>query len=307
MEVLTHGSTIYFALISGILFSLVLRKKGYHHFFKNKVKNVLAPYVISSIFYSLIMWKIIGFSPITDQATVYDIVYVFIYQILTGTAFFHLWYIPILLIMFVLTPLIARFLDTKNKLFVSLLILLPLLISRVWPEFSYTTLIYFIGSYSIGVLIGSHFEALDEWISMRKNILVFTILSLSITYYFLLMFDIKNVEVGILLTNAQESIIYLIRISTALIMLYFLKRLVTEVPSWVNTLANYSFAIYFLHMGFILALTFISKDSAVHPSGVFQTFIFGLSVFTLSLFLSITLTYGIKKMTGRHSRLLIGA
>ncbi len=40
-ETLGRGGTIYFALISGLLFSLVLSNKGWSHFFKSKVLNVL--------------------------------------------------------------------------------------------------------------------------------------------------------------------------------------------------------------------------------------------------------------------------
>ena len=44
-ELLFHNSTIYFAVISGMLFTAVLKQKGYKAFFINKFKYVFLPYV----------------------------------------------------------------------------------------------------------------------------------------------------------------------------------------------------------------------------------------------------------------------
>jgi surface polysaccharide O-acyltransferase-like enzyme len=58
-ELLFHNSTIYFAVISGILFSVVLKSKGYKRFYSNKFKNVLLPYLFLTLFFSI-------FKPVFD-------------------------------------------------------------------------------------------------------------------------------------------------------------------------------------------------------------------------------------------------
>lgn len=44
-ETLFHDSTIYFALISGLLFSAILRLRGYQDFYPSKAMYVLLPYI----------------------------------------------------------------------------------------------------------------------------------------------------------------------------------------------------------------------------------------------------------------------
>jgi peptidoglycan/LPS O-acetylase OafA/YrhL len=53
-ETLFHNATIYFAVISGLLFSLVLKKYSWKKFYLGKVKNVLVPYIFFSILYAFI-------------------------------------------------------------------------------------------------------------------------------------------------------------------------------------------------------------------------------------------------------------
>ncbi len=50
---LFHNSTIYFAVISGILFSVVLKSKGYKRFYSSKLKNVLLPYLFLTLLFSI--------------------------------------------------------------------------------------------------------------------------------------------------------------------------------------------------------------------------------------------------------------
>ena len=48
-ETLFHDSTLYFALISGLLFSLVLQPRGWTAFFKSKLHHVIAPYIVMTM------------------------------------------------------------------------------------------------------------------------------------------------------------------------------------------------------------------------------------------------------------------
>ncbi|MEM8895835.1 MAG: hypothetical protein AAGC88_14735 [Bacteroidota bacterium] len=44
-HVLFGGSTLYFSVISGLLFTAILKSRGYPKFYRNKVRNVIFPYV----------------------------------------------------------------------------------------------------------------------------------------------------------------------------------------------------------------------------------------------------------------------
>jgi surface polysaccharide O-acyltransferase-like enzyme len=59
-EMLLHDSTIYFALISGMLFSSILRSRGYHRFYRSKILNVLFPYTFCTLVFSAVRWNTSG-------------------------------------------------------------------------------------------------------------------------------------------------------------------------------------------------------------------------------------------------------
>ena len=50
-ESLFHDSTIYFALISGLLFS-ALQSRGWSAFCSNKLANVISPYVVMTLLFT---------------------------------------------------------------------------------------------------------------------------------------------------------------------------------------------------------------------------------------------------------------
>ena len=51
-ETLFHDSTVCFALISGLLFSLVLQSRGWSAFWSNKLANVISPYVVMTLLFT---------------------------------------------------------------------------------------------------------------------------------------------------------------------------------------------------------------------------------------------------------------
>ena len=55
IETLFHDSTVYFALISGLLFSLVLQSRGWPAFWSNKLVNVISPYVVMTLLFTCLL------------------------------------------------------------------------------------------------------------------------------------------------------------------------------------------------------------------------------------------------------------
>ena len=103
-ELMFHNSTIYFALISGLLFSAILKKKGYAKFFSSKFKYVVLPYVFFTLLYTIFDNKVEEFFAYQTSFKNYviDLPRNFMY----GKAMFVLWYIPVLLFLYLITPLL---------------------------------------------------------------------------------------------------------------------------------------------------------------------------------------------------------
>lgn len=299
--ILLHDSTLYFTFISGILFPIVLKAKGYAKFYESKFKFVFLPY----LFFTLLFTIISPFSPEATGDTVivrfFSFLGNFSINLLTGKALWIYWYIPILLVLYALTPILEKFPTTREgKVISGIIILLPLIASRVWPEVSWTNYVYFLGAYLLGLIVGQNYDKTLELIS-RYWILLLIVAILTTAQFFVLPNPIKY---GFI--NLNESYWYVQKIAMAGLALLWFERNIKTVPKWLDVLARYAFAIYFLHMVFIM-LYFGAFDALGLDLGDTLTL-------TISLIVSYPIVIGscvgfifiMKKIFGKYSRSLIG-
>lgn len=306
IETLFHGSTVYFAMISGILFSLVLKDKSYKSFMKTKFKNVYVPFILISLVYASI-WIAMGMVNPPEELSMWQLIAGFSFFLLTGHMSGHLWYIPVIMILFALTPLLNRAVESKQRLWFVLLLMLPLVVSRVWPNFHPGTVVYFIGPYMLGLYIGNNVNEINSWISERFSYLVSIFVIFTAIYFMLIFNDIKYVNWGAYDINSQETVTYILRMSVALLMLKLFYDHVTSVPKVIDLLARYSFAVYFIHVAFIMLMIGLAKQFEMVPESALAMFFFGLITLIVSVVMSIAVSWVIKQLTGRYSRLFIGA
>lgn len=210
-EVLFHDSTIFFALISGILFSLILAQRGWLAFYQNKLLNVFLPYLFFSCLFTWFNWGAEG------QFIVYnDGFYAFIGEVytnlLSGNAIFVFWYIPVLLILYLSTPIIMKIIQTpSSKWLLASLILLPLFASRSWPDITWQNYAYFIGVYTVGLLVGTHYtyvtQKIFQHIKALGIIAIVTTLLLGGLFYY----EVEKWQ----FISLRESIFYIQKITIA--------------------------------------------------------------------------------------------
>ena len=112
-EVLFHDNTLYFAVISGLLFSSILFKKGYRHFYVNKLKYVVTPYVLITAVVAV--FKTL---PPSQESTEPVILLYFnnlFRDLLYGKANPLFWYMPVLFFLYLATPLLNYFMHLHWK------------------------------------------------------------------------------------------------------------------------------------------------------------------------------------------------
>ncbi|WP_448212938.1 acyltransferase family protein [Colwellia sp. MEBiC06753] len=302
-ETLFHDGTIIFALISGLLFSLVLEQKGWQRFFINKMKYVLSPYIVISFVYGLIQWKLmfVGFYDITPNNFA-GYLSATLNNIPQGLAGFHLWYIPVLLIIFIATPLLSL-LISRRSILIALILLAPLVCSRVWPMFSWSTVVYFLGPYTLGMLIGGNLHQSLAHIRRYRSLLFVIFIITSAFLIFLYQIEIKVLgEVSLL-----ESGFYLQKLALALLLLDGVYLLEHKIPQWVDSIGNYSFAIYFIHPALLLYLVGILKEQQLLTNNPWLVIILGTLFLGCGLFGTLVISKLIKKLCGKYTRYLIGA
>jgi surface polysaccharide O-acyltransferase-like enzyme len=130
------NATIYFALISGILFTLVLRVRGWKSFYFSKLVNILLPYALFTILFSYLDWTVTyskGPQLAVFNGNFRQFAETVSANIISGGAALQFWYIPVLMILFVATPLLDLVMRSKWLLLVSLpLLIVPLFLGPLW-------------------------------------------------------------------------------------------------------------------------------------------------------------------------------
>lgn len=307
-EVFYHDSTLYFAIISGILFSHVLKPRGYFKFYKSKLKHIVLPYLFFTVVLTLIKFNFSQFSNFQDgmPSVVSKIWMNFVF----GKANFALWYIPILIALFLVTP-VLEFLQKRNSLTKKgffLLMILPLFISRVQNLTAYNvsleTIIYFTGAYAFGMYLGEDLNhKLKRLKTYQFQIVLLGFMSSACLFY-LYNYDLD--AFGML--TLKETVFYIQKISFAIIFILWFKSLEDKQPHWLSPVASDSFSIYFIHgslLYFLLPwiLDFLKPITLQSLKVVVLALILGSLVMVLSM-LMVAIS---KKLFGKYSRMIVGA
>ncbi|MDF2176735.1 acyltransferase [Aliiglaciecola sp. CAU 1673] len=301
-ETLFHDATLFFTLISGLLFSQILSGKPWHSFFISKVVNVLLPYLVISLILTGIYWpyaleyaqgqgKDIAFLPVLGS------------NLLLGQASIHLWYIPVLMVLFALTPLLV-WLHKRVRWAFWLFSLSPLVISRSpFPDFiQLQTFVFFAGAYALGMGIGLHYLKVQRYVTRYWLSMLLICLAISVTLFLLYQWEYPTGG----LFSVYQTLFYGQKALAALLVLALFCRVEARLPQWLMTLGTYSFAIYFLHVTFIGFVIMASADwYSSHREGAW-TLVLGSANLLAGILGSILLAKILQKLLGRHSRKLIG-
>lgn len=305
-EVLFHGFTILFALISGCLFSLVLAQKGWRRFFTTKILYVLLPYVLFSALFTWVHWGFDGLGRQVFDQGIGDYFLTLFKNLYTGEALFTFWYLPVLLSLYLSTPLIYALICSKNygsKIIVAILLLMPLLVSRSWPDNGIHNYIYFVGAYTLGLLTGQHYQKALTLVTQYWVMIAGVAIALSLALMWLQTNQVDKFGA----VSLRESLHYLHKICFAALLFAVFERNIKSLPKWVDHLGKATFSIYFIH-GFLL----FEGVSALAQLGVKMPSVYIILLYTClavitQLIICMLIVYLARKLLGRYSKMIVGA
>lgn len=301
-ETAFRDSTVYFALISGLLFSRVLHARGWSAFARSKLLNVVAPYTVLTLFFSWLGHDA-SYRLSLHQGAFREYVSNVAVNLVTGGSFFHLWYIPVLCALYVLTPF-AQWVLAERRLqpVVWVCVLAPLVVSRQFPELSWKNPVFFFGAYVVGMWIGRSFGTRIQW--CRRHRLRFLLIAAGATSVVAWMqaIDLRPVA-GIALT---ETVWYVQRLSVAALVLPFLGES-PLVARALQPLASLAFPIYFLHAFIILVAVEALFAFGVTETSAPTAVLGGAGLWATSAVVSVLIARSAQRVLGSRSRLLLGA
>ena len=301
-ETLFHGATLFFALISGLLYSRVLSGKSWGTFFRNKGANVILPYALLTILLTSLAWpgyleygKANGITFFYPEELSKNLVF--------GQVQTHLWYIPVLAVLFLCTPVLDRLRKPGNGIGLLLLALMPLVVSRTpFPQLiSWQSIAFFLGAYAFGMYLGDRLDAMLAFV--KRHLPALLVLLVAFTVVNFLLFRWEYVATGF--TSLHQSVVYSQKMLAALVILYALHAHEAKLPKALMTLGTYAFSLYFLHFTFVWLLSeaFVKH---VPDAGILAITLAGFAIYVLCIVCSLLLSILIRKLLGRYSRYLIG-
>lgn len=305
---LISGGTALFVFISGFFFHhIYYRKYHYWSFIKNKSKYVFLPYLILSLLYivyyylmhkEIVMAKVLNdfFGPALSQVNL------ILMNLITGRTLWAYWYIPFAMLIFLLSPVFNRFicLSLKIQLIIAgCLFALSMVVQRPsWEINPIHSLIYFIPYYILGILYSQHRSKINQWLQGKTLLLLaFTV---GIAFIMQLLGQRDNMGKASILAWHGLDWMIVQKISLIVFMLAFTMTLQQYKIPFLNTMANMSFALYFLHQWALSLMRSLGIMDFKHGFGG-VLFIFGLAIVFSYLFARI-----IKLILRTHSRYVIG-
>jgi peptidoglycan/LPS O-acetylase OafA/YrhL len=304
-ETLFHDSTLYFALISGLLFTLALQSRGWTPFFKSKLLNVVSPYIVLTMlftWYGLNMdYELAG--PFKGEIT--DYFATVVGNLVSGGAIYQLWYIPVLIMLYLSTPLLVWLMaDARMRWLIWPIMLAPLIVPRAtWPDFSWTTPVYFLGAYAVGMFVGARYETSLVIFFRYRNLLLLAVILATPALIAAHLGEID--KLGPL--SMRETLWYVQKLAFAAVVLVFLHAQEARLPQWINTLGTYAFPIYFLHAIFLVIFEAVQFQLAPDAVSAVVLLPAGAVSLVFAIAVSLVLSALAKHAFGKHSRLLLGA
>lgn len=310
-EATLDNGTIIFVFIAGFLFEhLFTRNFNFLSYFNKKLKYVVGPYILVSIvpildklyFEDNLIWlpnSLINQPDIIKAA----------YMIVTGKQFGPYWFIPMIVVFYVISPLLVRINNPKFYTYIFPFIFIGGLFTYKFGYYSNTwdSFIYFLPIYLFGMAVSYYKES----IIAHKNKLIYIFLSVYfvvtvleiigyIPMYKLTTFEILRRAEPLYVFNFTKLKVSFFCIALLLI---FYKMNNRKMPI-LKILGDYSFGIYFVHLYFIVIIQFIvhSLINSFHITSI----LFILYTLLVTC-LSIGSVHIFKKIFGRNSRYVIGS
>ncbi|RDH83752.1 MAG: hypothetical protein DIZ80_06335 [endosymbiont of Galathealinum brachiosum] len=312
------GGTSFFVFISGFFFHFVFYQNfNYKRFIVKKSKALLIPYLLLSFIGFFFILSFLDLQPhhlIYETNTIFNSLILFSKYLWTGNTLLAYWYIPFIMVIFLISPIFLFYIELsiKQQIIIFIIMLaISMIIHRPSHEIAYRTtyflftihsVIYFLPIYLLGIIFSLQKVIILKFIKNKAYILGLAVLLLSyiqITYYGFY----YNFTKKVIFSYNGIDILIIQKILLIFFILSLLQKIDhIEIPL-LKYLASISFAIFFLHSFVIL---FIDSFSLIE----YIDFLPGIIIFAIRTVFTIAISIGIaillKRLLEKKSSYIIG-
>ncbi len=284
LRLMLNNSTIFFLIISGFLFEHLSNKYKPGEYFIKKIKHILLPYLFCSA--PIIIFLIYRFPG-------ENIAYQLVEYIVTGSHLGPYWYIPVIMMFFLISPIIIYIKKFKAFQYALIFTLLYSILSRR-PDTSNVLdqLVYYFGFYHLGMVAAMHREVIESWFA-TKYALIISAVVWGLSFITLILNipppPVKTLQIlllGFVLMNVSN------------------KPLPNKLNKLLSLLADYSFGIYFIHQYVINVFAGMAGKMSID----YKNLLYSVAIFPVVILTSVFTIFIFKKILGnKTSRYFIGS
>lgn len=211
------------------------------------------------------------------------------------------WYIPFVMILFLASPLVIRFIQLPAKraaILITIMFMISMYIHRPIQNINILqSVVYFFPYYLLGVLYSIHRLAADEWI--RKNLLVILAAFTLSVIWMAANGQNDNFKTWYPLEWKGLDVMVIEKILMIALLLTLLKRIDHIRIRSLSYIANASFAIFFLHPWIFIALDMLHMPQYTSFANV-------IIRTTIAVAASVIIAEIARRVLGRRSQYIIG-
>ncbi len=309
LENLLRGGTALFVFISGYFFHRIFYQEfNYTKFMKNKVQNVLCPFLVVSLvglFCLALRWFFLDNQPFETV-----LLYIF-YTVRNGYVLYPHWYIPFIMAIFLCSPVFLWFIRSSQQmrwtLFVLSCIVAILLHRPIGNVNVLHSVAYFVPFYLMGILYSQE-EPLIARYSSLISALAAIVLVVSLAEQTYVVGHVGNYHKDVFEYNGIDWQ-FIQKVSLCVLVLNFCEWLSTRTRlPWLVDMAEMSFAIFFIHPLFDMLFNTMTTVFRFRfpPDSALMNMFFSLGIFIFLMVGSMLTARLIKRRLGNRSRLYIG-
>lgn len=306
---LLDNGTVIFVFIAGFLFQHINHNRfNYPKYLLTKLKFVILPYVLVSII------------PILDKLYIEEVnVWLpaslaeannflkVIYMLLTGKHFGPFWFIPMIGIFYLISPLLLLLDKPRFYSYIFPILFLAGLFTFRFGYYSNTldSFVHFFPVYLLGMAASRY----KEFIIRSPGWIIYMMVAV---YAVIALLEIQGLVVLNKLVSFEEAALThptllnygKLKVSIlCLILVYSFHKIKMRKLIIFKVLGDYSFGIFFIHLYFIIAFQILGR--AYFPGFTLNSFTFIMYTLLISL-LSVMVVMLAKKIFAKNSRYLIG-
>ena len=295
LKIVFSNGALFFVFISGFLFQHLLYKFNYVQFLKSRFMLVVLPYLIVSIpavFAWTFLYQKTGWSVPPD---LYD--HPWWYQVgffyATGLHMAPVWFIPMIIMFYVLSPFFQWF-DKHPWLYLSI----PLLMWLSWEQPRHWTpwvsFIHFFSVYIIGMAASRYKDIVLDF-CYRWRYAIFVAFLAVVAYEWLRT------------THVQSYFNYLNKLCLSFLMIALLHHYNDRPFKWLSWFAAINFSVFFLHTYANAGMKILFAGAPARSIEIVGNVFYQAIYVAIIIGISIIACLIIKKIFGKYSKYMIGA